>query len=70
MTNGDNFDPQDDKNQASPQLQDESSPLGSTPEESEDIDKTLESVGLPSDDDGPRELNSQEVIDRADKDQN
>lgn len=40
------------------------------PKESEDIDKTLKSVGLPNDDNGPRELNSQQVIDRSNKHQN
>ena len=46
---------------------DEASPLGSAPEESEDIDATLESVGLQSDDKGPHELNSQEIMEKADK---
>lgn len=54
---------------ADEELTDETSALGSMPEEVEDIDKTLKSVGLPSDEDGPRELNSQEVIDEADKNQ-
>lgn len=54
---------------ADEQIKDEASPLGSAPEEAEDIDDTLESVGLPSDADGPRELNSQAIIDQADKNQ-
>jgi hypothetical protein len=55
--------------QSDEQAADEVSPLGSTPDDVEDIDATMESVGLPSDEDGPHELNSQEVIDRADRDQ-
>lgn len=35
----------------------------------EDIDKTLSSVGLPNDDKGPKELNSEQVIEEADKNQ-
>lgn len=38
-------------------------------EKAEDIDQTLENVGLPNDDNGPKELNSQEVIEQADKNQ-
>lgn len=56
-------------NTADEELIDESSSLGSAPQEAEDVDATLESVGLPNDDDGIRELNSQEVLDRADKNQ-
>lgn len=55
---------------ADEEITDEESPLGSMPKESEDIDQTLKSVGLPNDDDGPRELNSQQVIDRSNKHQN
>ncbi|MBI2597556.1 hypothetical protein HYW41_05370 [Candidatus Daviesbacteria bacterium] len=50
-------------------ITDGKSALGSAPEDVEDIDETLQSVGLPTDEDGPRELNSQEIINRADKDQ-
>lgn len=56
-------------NTADEELVDEKSPLGSMPEEAEDIDETLESVGLPSDKHGPKELNSQNVIDEAEKKQ-
>lgn len=59
----------DDAKTADEEIIDGASSLGSAPEDVEDIDKTLESVGLPSDDKGPRELNSQEVIDKADKNQ-
>lgn len=58
-----------DAQKADEQLVDESSPGGSAPEESEDIDETLANVGLPNDDEGPKELNSKEVIDKADKNQ-
>ena len=59
-----------DANSADEEISDESSPLGSTTSsESEDIDKTLEGVGLPSDDKGPHELNSEEVIKEADQHQ-
>lgn len=54
---------------ADEEIQDEQSPLGHASSEPEDIDKTLEGVGLPSDEKGPHELNSQEVIDKADKNQ-
>ena len=54
---------------ADEEIQDAKSVLGHAPEEVEDIDKTLESVGLPSDKAGPRELNSQEAIDSADRNQ-
>ncbi|MBI2019955.1 hypothetical protein HYS94_00855 [Candidatus Daviesbacteria bacterium] len=59
----------EDAQKADEELQDESSPLGHASEETEDIDETLKSVGLPNDDQGPKELNSQEVIDKADKNQ-
>lgn len=58
-----------DGNSADEEITDGASSLGSAPEDVEDIDATLESVGLPSDDKGPHELNSQEVIDRSDKHQ-
>lgn len=54
---------------ADEEIQDEKSVLGHAPEEVEDIDQTLKSVGLPSDEDGPRELNSKKVLDEADKHQ-
>ena len=57
------------KEPESPQRQDEESSLGSVPGDVEDIDETLKSVGIPSDDDGPRELNSDEVLSEADKHQ-
>lgn len=57
------------KEPESPQRHDEKSSLGSIPEEAEDIDETLKSVGIPSDDNGPRELNSDEVLGEADKHQ-
>lgn len=59
----------DQAESADEEIQDEESPLGSATKEAEDIDKTLEGVGLPSDEDGPRELNSQDVINKADKNQ-
>ncbi len=52
---------------ADEEMKDEVSPLGSITAEAEDIDETLESVGLQSDNNGPHELNSQEVMDKADK---
>lgn len=55
--------------EADEEITDEESPLGSAPKEAEDIDETLKSVGLPSDEDGPRELNSEQVISQADKNQ-
>jgi len=54
---------------ADEEITDGKSVLGHAPEEVEDIDKTLKSVGLPTDEDGPRELNSQEAIDSADRNQ-
>lgn len=50
-------------------ITDGKSVLGHAPEESEDVDDTLASVGLPNDNEGFRELNSQQVIDVADKHQ-
>lgn len=52
---------------ADEEIHDEESVLGHAPEDVEDIDETLESVGLPSDENGPRELNSQEAIEEAEK---
>ena len=53
--------------EADEELGDQKGALGHAPEDVEDIDETLKSVGLPSDEKGPRELNSQKVIDEADK---
>jgi len=58
-----------DANSSDEEISDEQSPLGHAPEDVEDIDETLKSVGLPNDDKGPHELNSAEVIDKADKNQ-
>lgn len=52
---------------ADEEIQDEEGPLGSAPKDVEDIDETLKSVGLPSDEKGPRELDSEEAIKEADK---
>lgn len=52
---------------ADEEIADSESPLGHAPEDVEDIDQTLQSVGLPSDDNGPHELNSQEAIEEANK---
>lgn len=52
---------------ADEEISDGASSLGSAPEDVEDIDETLTSVGLPNDDNGPKELNSEEVIEEADK---
>ncbi len=54
---------------ADEELQDQKGALGHAPEDVEDIDETLKSVGLPNDDKGPHELNSEEVIAKADKHQ-
>ena len=54
---------------ADEEITDEASSLGSAPEDVEDIDATVESVGLPSDENGPHELNSAQVIEEADKNQ-
>lgn len=59
-------DDQKNTNDIDEEVADTASPLGSAPEDVEDIDNTVESVGLPSDEDGPHELNSQEVIEKAD----
>lgn len=58
-----------DANSADEEIQDEESSLGSASEDVEDIDETLESVGLPNDEKGPHELNSEQVIEEADKNQ-
>lgn len=54
---------------ADEEIADGKSVLGHAPEESPDVDDTLESVGLPGDKDGPRELNSEAVIAAADQQQ-
>ena len=65
-----NNDNQDDLGKgADEEITDGASSLGHAPEDTEDIDATLKSVGLPSDDNGPHELNSQKVLDRADQKQ-
>lgn len=73
MPNVKRIEPDDQKHDqaesADEEIQDEKSALGHAPEEVEDIDQTLKSVGLPSDEDGPKELNSQKIIDEADKHQ-
>lgn len=52
---------------ADEEITDGKSVLGHAPEESADVDDTLQSVGLKGDEDGVRELNSEAVIDAADK---
>jgi len=73
MPNTKRIEPDDTQHQeaqtADEELQDQKGALGHAPEDVEDIDETLQSVGLPSDEQGPRELNSQKVIDEADKHQ-
>ncbi len=62
----------DDQNaadSADEEITDGKSVLGHAPEDVEDVDDTLASVGLDNDEDGIKELNSQAVIDRADKNQ-
>lgn len=60
----------DQANSADEEIKDEESPAGSaTSSEPEDIDATLSSVGLPNDDNGPQELNSQKVIEEAEESQ-
>ena len=54
---------------ADEEITDGKSIFGSAPEVTAELDTNLKEVGLPNDDEGPRELNSQEVIDRADKNQ-
>lgn len=57
-------------NQADEDIDGEQSALGSSSaSEAEDIDATLESVGLPNDDNGPHELNSEQALQDADKHQ-
>ena len=58
-----------DSDSADEEIADSQSPLGHAPQDVEDIDETLTSVGLPNDDSGAKELNSQEVIEKADKNQ-
>ncbi len=58
-----------DSDSADEEISDGKSSLGHAPEDVEDIDETLKSVGLPNDDKGPHELNSQKVIEEADKNQ-
>ena len=67
LTNDDKKHQQSDS--ADEEITDEQSVLGSAHEDVEDVDETVESVGLPSDDDGPRELNSAQVLEEADKKQ-
>lgn len=63
-------DPRTDPMSADEEIADEQSALGSaTNSEAEDIDETLASVGLPNDDNGPKELNSEKVIAEADQNQ-
>jgi hypothetical protein len=38
-------------------------------EETMDIDKTMAGVGLQNDDNGPEELDSEDILNQADKDQ-
>ena len=52
---------------ADEEIQDEESVLGHAPKDVEDIDETLKSVGLPSDEDGPKELNVAQAIEKAEK---
>lgn len=59
----------EDAENADEEIKDEKSSLGHAPEDVEDIDETLESVGLASDQNGPHELNSEEIINEADKHQ-
>lgn len=54
-------------NSADEEIADGESILGHAPKESSDVDDTLASVGLLGDEDGPRELNSEAVIDAADQ---
>ena len=62
-------DDQENANDLDEEVADTASPLGSAPEDVEDIDDTMASVGLPADEDGVHELNSAEVMDEADKNQ-
>lgn len=67
MVSDDNTQSQNNAVLADEEVADQESVLGHAPEEVEDIDATLESVGLPSDDNGPHELNSGKVIEEADQ---
>ncbi len=62
-------DDQKNANNLDEEVADTASALGSAPEDVEDIDDTMASVGLPSDENGVHELNSGEVIEQADKNQ-
>lgn len=59
----------DQADSADEEITDGKSVLGHAPEEAADVDKTLKDVGLSNDEDGPRELNSQQAIDAADQHQ-
>lgn len=52
---------------ADEEISDGESILGHMPKESASVDDTLTAVGLLGDEDGPRELNSEAVIDAADQ---
>lgn len=54
---------------ADEEILDEESSLGHAPKDVEDIDETLESVGLQSDKKGPKELNLAKTIEKANKNQ-
>ncbi|OGE38057.1 hypothetical protein A3B45_04005 [Candidatus Daviesbacteria bacterium RIFCSPLOWO2_01_FULL_39_12] len=55
--------------EADEEITDEESSLGHAPKDVEDIDETLESVGLPSDKKGPKELNLAKAIEKTSKSQ-
>lgn len=67
MTSSDDNQSMQAAEEADEEIADEKSPLGHAPEDVEDIDETLDSVGLPSDDNGPRELNSEKALEEANK---
>ncbi len=54
---------------ADEEVADGESILGHAPRESASVDDTLAAVGLKGDEDGPRELNSEAIIDAADQHQ-
>lgn len=54
---------------ADEEIGDGKSILGHAPEESADVDDTLTAVGLLTDENGPRELNSEAIIGAADQHQ-
>ena len=63
-------DNQQNQSDADEEITDGKSILGHAPEESADVDDTLAAVGLAGDgEDGPRELNSEAIIDAADQHQ-